>query len=92
MAVHRIKKGLNLPITGAPTQQLSDGNAVSHIAILGADYVGMKPRLMVKVGERVRKGQQVFEDRKNDGVLFTAPGAGEITAIHRGSKRNSSPW
>ena len=87
MAVHRIKKGLNLPITGAPTQQLSDGNAVSHIAILGADYVGMKPRLMVKVGERVRKGQQVFEDRKNDGVFFTAPGAGEITAIHRGSKR-----
>jgi len=87
MAVHRIKKGLNLPITGEPTQQLSDGNAVTHVAILGADYVGMKPRLFAKVGERVLTGQRLFEDRKNDGVMFTAPATGEIIAIHRGAMR-----
>ncbi|MCO4761662.1 MAG: Na(+)-translocating NADH-quinone reductase subunit A [Myxococcales bacterium] len=87
MAVHRIKKGLNLPITGAPSQEIGSGNAVTSVAVLGADFVGMKPRLTVKVGERVQKGQLLFSDRKNDGVLFTAPGAGEITAIHRGAKR-----
>lgn len=92
MAAHRIKKGLDLPITGAPTQQVSDANpssqgAGAQVAILGADYIGMKPRLLVKVGARVLKGQQVFEDRKNDGVMFTAPGSGEVVAIHRGAMR-----
>ncbi len=87
MAVHRIKKGLDLPITGAPNQQLSDANPVTQVALLGADHVGMKPRLLVKVGDRVQTGQQLFEDRKNPGVMFTAPGTGEVVAIHRGAMR-----
>ncbi len=87
MGVHRIKKGLDLPITGAPSQQITEGNAVTQVALLGADYVGMKPRLMVKVGQTVAKGETLFEDRKNDGVFFTAPAAGEVLAVHRGAKR-----
>lgn len=87
MAVHTIRKGLDLPITGAPNQQVEDGPTVSHVAVLGADFHGMKPRLIVREGDTVRRGEKLFEDRKNDGVFFTAPGGGVVKTIERGAKR-----
>jgi Na+-transporting NADH:ubiquinone oxidoreductase subunit A len=47
----------------------------------------MKPRMFVQVGDQVTRGQLLFEDRKTEGVRFTAPGAGTVTAIHRGARR-----
>lgn len=87
MTVHRIKKGLDLPITGTPQQVIEAAAPVRHVALLGADYVGMKPKMEVKVGDAVKRGQLLFEDRKTPGVRFTAPGAGSVVAIHRGEKR-----
>ncbi|MDD2759506.1 MAG: Na(+)-translocating NADH-quinone reductase subunit A [Methylomonas sp.] len=82
-----IKKGLDLPITGGPEQKISDGNSVKSVALLGGDYVGLKPKMMVAEGDKVKLGQVLFVDKKNPGVNFTAPGAGVVTAIHRGDKR-----
>ncbi len=82
-----IKEGLDLPITGGPEQIIEDGNSVSTVAILGTDYVGMKPTMLVSEGESVKLGQALFTDKKNPGVLFTSPGAGTVKAIHRGDKR-----
>jgi len=82
-----IKEGLDLPITGGPKQIIEDGNSVSTVAILGTDYVGMKPTMLVSEGDSVKLGQALFTDKKNPGVLFTSPGAGVIKAVHRGEKR-----
>ena len=82
-----IKEGLDLPITGGPKQIIEDGNSVSTVAILGTDYVGMKPTMLVSEGDSVKLGQALFTDKKNPGVLFTSPGAGIVKAIHRGEKR-----
>ncbi len=82
-----IKKGLDLPITGGPKQEIGDGNSVKTVAILGMDYVGMKPTMLVSEGDRVKLGQVLFSDKKNPGVNFTSPGAGFVKAIHRGAKR-----
>lgn len=87
MGVHSIRKGLDLPISGAPAATREAGAAVRHVAVLGADYHGMKPRMIAQVGDRVLRGQQLFEDRKTEGVFFTAPGTGTVKAIHRGAKR-----
>ena len=38
-----IKKGLDLPIAGAPAQVIHNGNTVTEVAILGEEYVGMRP-------------------------------------------------
>jgi Na+-transporting NADH:ubiquinone oxidoreductase subunit A len=83
----KISKGLDLPITGAPEQIISDGQAVKTVAIVGPDYVGMKPSMCVKVGDQVKLGQQLFADKKTAGVKYTAPGAGEVIAINRGARR-----
>jgi len=82
-----IKKGLDLPLTGIPEQVIYHGNPVSSVAVLGSDYVGMKPTMMVAEGDRVKLGQVLFEDKKNPGCVFTAPGAGIVKAVHRGEKR-----
>jgi len=82
-----IKKGLDLPITGGPKQVIEKGNAVKTVAILGTDYVGMKPTMLVSEGDAVKLGQILFSDKKNPGVNFTAPGAGKIKAVNRGAKR-----
>jgi Na+-transporting NADH:ubiquinone oxidoreductase subunit A len=83
-----IKKGLNLPIQGKPEQHI-DKNfiEVEQVAVLGEDYNGMRPSMKVKVGDSVKKGQVLFEDKKNPGVLFTAPASGKVVEIHRGYQR-----
>lgn len=83
----RIKKGLDIPLSGAPRQEISPGNDVRSVALLGPDYVGLKPGMEVREGERVRLGQVLFRDKKNAGVVFTSPGAGIVKAINRGSRR-----
>ncbi|MDU8022396.1 MAG: Na(+)-translocating NADH-quinone reductase subunit A [Neisseria sp.] len=83
----KIKKGLDLPIAGRPEQVIYDGPAITEVALLGEEYVGMRPSMKIKEGEAVKKGQVLFEDKKNPGVVFTAPASGKIAAIHRGEKR-----
>ncbi|QCZ92458.1 Na(+)-translocating NADH-quinone reductase subunit A [Salinimonas iocasae] len=83
----KIKKGLDLPIKGAPEQKISDGNTATRVAILGEEYVGMRPTMHIQVGDKVKKGQLLFEDKKNPGVKFTAPAAGEVVEVNRGAKR-----
>ena len=82
-----IKNGLDLPITGGPKQIIEDGNQVNTVAILGIDYVGMKPTMLVSEGDTVKLGQVLFTDKKNPGCVFTSPGAGVVKAINRGEKR-----
>ncbi|ERF78179.1 Na(+)-translocating NADH-quinone reductase subunit A [Gallibacterium anatis] len=82
-----IKKGLDLPIAGKPAQVIHDGAAITEVAVLGEEYVGMRPSMKVREGDVVKKGQVLFEDKKNPGVVFTAPASGTVTAINRGAKR-----
>jgi Na+-transporting NADH:ubiquinone oxidoreductase subunit A len=83
----KIKKGLDLPISGKPEQVVEDARAVRSVALVGDDYPGMKPTMLVQEGDVVRKGQALFSDKKNEGVLYTAPAAGRVSGIHRGAKR-----
>ena len=83
----KTNKGLDLPITGAPEQVVHPGPEITSVALLGRDYVGMKPTMLIKEGDRVRLGQVLFTDKKNPGVNHTSPGSGTILAINRGAKR-----
>jgi len=82
----RIRRGLDVPLPGAPDGAVETAS-VRHVAIVGDDHAGLRPRLAVAVGERVRRGQLLLTDRRDEEIRFTSPGAGEIVAIHRGPKR-----
>jgi len=83
----KIKKGLNIPINGEPTEEINDSKKSRSVAILGDDYIGMKPTMLVEEGDEVKLGQALFEDKKNPGVLFTSPAGGRIESINRGDRR-----
>ncbi len=83
----KIEKGLDLPITGGPEQVIDKGNKINSVAILGMEYIGMKPKMFVSEGDEVKLGQILFADKKNPGVNFTSPGAGIVKRINRGTKR-----
>lgn len=82
-----IKKGLDLPLVGGPEQVIYDGPAINHVAILGEEYIGLRPTMKIKVGDKVKKGQVLFEDKKNLGVKYTALASGTISEVNRGAQR-----
>ena len=82
-----IKQGLDLPISGSPEQHIEPARHVARVALLGDDYVGMKPTMLVAPGDRVKLGQPLFEDKKNPGVIFTSPATGTVREVNRGAKR-----
>ena len=83
----KLKKGLDLPLRGRPDERIDTANEVSKVAVLGADYVGLKPTMLVQEGDSVKIGTPLFEDKKNPGVLVTSPASGTVSAINRGGKR-----
>ncbi|MEY3667098.1 MAG: hypothetical protein RL572_638 [Pseudomonadota bacterium] len=83
----KITRGLDIPLLGEPEQQITEARQVRSVALLGQDYVGMKPTMAVREGERVKLGQPVFEDKKTPGVIYTAPASGVVREINRGERR-----
>ncbi|GAB2191608.1 Na(+)-translocating NADH-quinone reductase subunit A [Sessilibacter sp. MAH2] len=83
----KIRKGLELPITGAPQQIVDSSSRVTSVAVIGSDYHGMKPTMAVQVGDKVKVGQLLFTDKKSEGVRYTSPASGTVAAINRGAKR-----
>jgi Na+-transporting NADH:ubiquinone oxidoreductase subunit A len=87
MALHRIKQGLDLPIDGAPVQAVSPGPPIKRVACVADDFPGLKPQVLVEEGQTVRRGEALVADRVIPGVRHTAPGAGQVIAVHRGARR-----
>ena len=83
----KIKKGLEIPLRGRPDERIDTATDISSVAVLGSDYVGLKPTMLVKEGDLVKEGSPLFEDKKNPGVVVTSPAAGTVAAINRGAKR-----
>ncbi|MBT7565248.1 MAG: Na(+)-translocating NADH-quinone reductase subunit A [Porticoccaceae bacterium] len=83
----KVRRGLDLPISGTPEQVVYNGPAVSQVALVGLDYQGMKPTMAVREGDQVKLGQLLFTDKKNASARYTAPAAGTVAAINRGERR-----
>lgn len=84
---YRIKKGLDLPILGLPSQKIVNSDPAKKVAITGFDYNGMKPTMQVQIGDQVKIGQPLFTCKKIEGVVYTSPASGKVVAINRGEKR-----
>ncbi|MFT7287518.1 MAG: Na+-transporting NADH:ubiquinone oxidoreductase subunit A [Halieaceae bacterium] len=83
----KISRGLDIPLDGVPEQKIQDAPAARAVAVLGGDYVGMKPTMAVQVGDRVQCGQTLFTCKKTEGLRFSAPATGTVSAINRGARR-----
>ncbi|MEO1114976.1 MAG: hypothetical protein AAFY05_21695, partial [Pseudomonadota bacterium] len=87
MQSFKLKKGLDLPITGAPVQEVSDERKTNSVAVLAADYIGLKPRLLVGEGDIVGVGTPLFFHKDTPDVMIVSPAAGRVRAVNRGARR-----
>ena len=84
----RIKQGLDVPISGSPEGKITDSEKiVRSVGLIGSDYHGLKPKMLVKQGDKVKLGQPLFLDKTNPDVVFTSPAGGKIESINRGPRR-----
>jgi Na+-transporting NADH:ubiquinone oxidoreductase subunit A len=83
----RIRRGLDVPVSGAPRQELGEVRPVSSVALLGEDYRGFRPRLLVGEGQHVDLGQPLLEDARLPELRLTAPGTGVVEQVLRGERR-----
>ncbi|MGR8947203.1 MAG: Na(+)-translocating NADH-quinone reductase subunit A [Gammaproteobacteria bacterium] len=83
----KIRRGLDLPISGSPQQLIGTAISSQRVALLGADYPGLKPELKVNSGTSVKQGETLFTDRQT-GVNYTAPAGGIVSEINRGPRRS----
>lgn len=84
---YTLKRGLDLPIEGAATSGAAEAVTVSTIGLLGADYIGLKPRLAVAEGDVVARGAPVLAHKDNPDAQITSPVSGRVRAINRGARR-----
>ncbi len=82
-----LRKGLDIPISGAPRPEITDAPKVRHHAVLGADYIGLKPRILVAEGDLVGAGTALMIDKDSPEVKIVSPVAGRVKAINRGARR-----
>ncbi|MBR1513548.1 MAG: Na(+)-translocating NADH-quinone reductase subunit A [Bacteroidales bacterium] len=82
-----IRKGLDLPISGAAELRLTDARSTNTYAVKPTDFVGLTPRLMVEEVQIVRVGDALFCDKQDERIRFTSPVDGRVKAIVRGEKR-----
>jgi Na+-transporting NADH:ubiquinone oxidoreductase subunit A len=88
----KIKKGLDIPVDAkVPDNQyeniIDSKKIIKKVAVIGPDYVGMKPTLCFKKGDNVQKGMPLFNCKKTDKVVYTSPGSGKIVEVNRGARR-----
>ena len=87
MDVIKIRKGLDLPLTGSAALRTTDARGVGLYAVKPGDYVGLVPRLMVAEGDHVRVGDPLLCDKHDSRICLTSPVEGCVKAIVRGDKR-----
>ncbi len=83
----KIRKGVNIKLKGSAEKLYADSVTTSDVVLKPTDFPGLRPKLSLKEGGKVKAGTPVFFDKDNDKVLFTSPISGEITEIKRGEKR-----
>lgn len=92
----KISKGLDIPIAGKPIadpQYLrTSGDAETRDSpkqlALNVEEFDLKFHLLAKIGDRVKLGEPILQDKKHPGCLFVSPGGGILSDIQRGAKRS----
>jgi len=83
----RIKKGLDIKLKGE-AEKTKDTAIVSNFCVLRPeDFHGVIPKLISKVGAKVKAGEPLFYDKSNENIKFVSPVSGEVIDITRGAKR-----
>ena len=83
----KLRKGLDINLQGKAVESLVEVPMASMYAVSPLDYENVTPKLLVKVGDKVKAGTPLFFDKNNTRVLYCSPVSGTVSAVNRGEKR-----
>ncbi|MBR2169911.1 MAG: Na(+)-translocating NADH-quinone reductase subunit A [Alistipes sp.] len=83
----KLRKGLDINLQGKAAESLVEVPMAKEYAVSPLDFENVTPKLLVKVGDKVKAGTPLFFDKNNTRVLYTSPVSGTVSAVNRGEKR-----
>lgn len=83
----KIKRGLNLKLIGEAVKSVQDIPIADIFVIKPNDFIGLTPKLLVKVGDNLLAGTPIFYNKNNEAIKICSPVSGEVVEILRGEKR-----
>jgi len=83
----RIKKGLDIKLKGEAKKTSEQAIISNFYTLRPEDFHSVIPKLIKRVGDKVKAGEAVFYDKSNENIKFVSPVSGEIIDIVRGEKR-----
>jgi Na+-transporting NADH:ubiquinone oxidoreductase subunit A len=83
----RIRKGLDISLKGISENKLDSDHFPNLYSLKPIDFIGVTPKLMLKEGEKVKRGEVVFFDKYRPEVKFVSPVSGTVKEVKRGEKR-----
>ena len=88
MAHINIRKGHNIRISGSPENEYFSRPKSKTVSIQPNNFRYVKPKLLVKVGDKVDIGSPIFFDKVQPDIKWASPGGGEIKEIILGDRRS----
>lgn len=87
MTTHKIKKGFDLPLAGRSEQVLADAPEPTDVGLETAEFIGIKPKVLVKEGDQVRTGQPIFLNKLDRDIVWCSPVTGTVKSVEFGARR-----
>ena len=87
MKVIKLHQGYNIKLTGETVRTIEQALFPQKVALKPTDFEGLKPKLLVQIGDEVKVGTQLAFDKKNDRVKIISHVSGKVSEIVRGERR-----
>ena len=61
--VIKLRKGLDVNLKGKPAEEIAQVKCPGEYALVPDDFTGLKPKVVVKEGDKVLAGDALFVDK-----------------------------
>lgn len=85
--VIKLRKGLDVNLKGKAALETAEVACPGEYALVPDDFVGVKPKVVVKEGDSVQAGDALFVDKLHPEVKFVSPVSGTVSLVERGDRR-----
>ena len=85
--VIKLRRGLDIKLTGVAKKEKIAMQSANVYALQPDDFEGVKPKVMVKEGDKVKAGDALFVNKAYPEVRFASPVSGTVKLIERGERR-----
>lgn len=85
--VIRLRRGLDINLAGRAEKTIVALKPDGTFALRPDSFEGIKPKVLVKEGDKVKAGEALFINKAYPNVKFSSPVSGTVSLVERGDRR-----